>query len=43
MIPVLAARYLTRRPMPATGPLYERLAGSYESALRLGLRFPRLA
>jgi len=43
LIPVLAARYLARRPMPSTGPLYERLAGSYEGALRLGLRFPRMS
>jgi len=43
LIPVLSARFLARRPMPASGPLYERLAGSYEGALRLGLRFPRVS
>jgi CzcA family heavy metal efflux pump len=41
LIPVLAARYLARRPMPSTGPIYNFLAGGYEGMLRLGLRFPR--
>src|SRR6202011_204196 len=41
IIPVLAARFLARRPMPATGPLYRLLADRYEGLLRLGLRFPR--
>jgi CzcA family heavy metal efflux pump len=43
VIPVLAARYLARRPMPTTGPIYNLLAARYEGALRAGLRFPRLA
>ncbi len=43
IIPVLAARYLGRRPMPSTGPIYNLLARRYESALRGCLRFPRLA
>ena len=40
IIPVLAARFLGRRPMPTTGPIYNVLAGSYEGVLRAGLRFP---
>lgn len=43
IIPVLAARFLGRRPMPATGPIYNRLADRYEGLLRAGLRFPRMA
>ena len=43
LIPVLSARYLARRPMPSTGPVYDLLARSYEGALRLLLRFPRTA
>jgi CzcA family heavy metal efflux pump len=43
IIPVLAARFLGRRPMPATGPIYNLLADGYESLLRVGLRVPRLA
>ena len=43
LIPVVAARFLARRPMPASGPIYNFLAGSYEGVLRLGLRWPRLA
>ncbi len=43
IIPVLAARYLGRRAMPSTGPIYDLLAGRYESALRAALRFPRVA
>jgi multidrug efflux pump subunit AcrB len=40
IIPVLAARFLGRRPMPNTGPIYNLLADRYESALRACLRFP---
>ncbi len=43
IIPVLAARYLGRRPMPTTGPIYNLLANRYERALRACLRFPRSA
>jgi CzcA family heavy metal efflux pump len=43
IIPVLAARFLGRRPMPSTGPIYNVLANSYEGLLRVGLRFPRSA
>ena len=43
IIPVLAARYLGRRAMPPTGPIYNRLADRYERALRVCLRFPRWA
>ena len=43
IIPVLAARYLGRRPMPTTGPIYKLLADRYEGLLRIGLRFPRAA
>src|SRR5580698_7923794 len=42
IIPVLASRYLARRPMPTTGPIYEMAAQSYEGMLKFGLRFPRL-
>ena len=42
IIPVLAARFLARRPMPTTGPIYEMAARGYEGMLRFGLRFPRL-
>ncbi|MGA2063894.1 MAG: efflux RND transporter permease subunit [Thermoguttaceae bacterium] len=41
LIPVLAARLVGRRGMPASGPIYAALAGGYERLLRLGLRFPR--
>ncbi len=41
IIPVLAARFLGRRPMPTTGPIYNLLADGYEGLLRAGLRFPR--
>jgi CzcA family heavy metal efflux pump len=41
LIPVLASRFLARRRMPATGRIYAVMAGSYEGALRIGLRFPR--
>ncbi len=39
IIPVLAARFLGRRPMPSTGPIYNLLANRYEGLLRVGLRF----
>ncbi len=42
IIPVLAARYLARRPIPTTGPIYNLLASRYEGLLRVGLRFPKL-
>ena len=41
IIPVLAARFLGRRAMPTTGPIYNRLADVYERALKVGLRFPK--
>ncbi len=41
LVPVLAARYLARRRMPTTGPIYDRLVNGYEFLLRIGLRFPR--
>jgi CzcA family heavy metal efflux pump len=40
IIPVLAARFLGRRPMPTTGPIYNLLADRYEGLLKAGLRFP---
>ncbi len=40
IIPVLAARFLGRRPMPTAGPIYNLLADRYEGMLRIGLRFP---
>jgi CzcA family heavy metal efflux pump len=43
IVPVLAARFLGRRPMPTTGPVYNLLADSYEGLLRAGLRLPVLA
>ncbi len=43
IIPVLAARFLGRRPMPTTGPIYNMLADRYEGLLRGGLRFPKIA
>jgi CzcA family heavy metal efflux pump len=43
IIPVLAARFLARQPMPTTGPIYNLLADRYEAALRASLRFPRWA
>ncbi len=42
VVPVLAARYLARRRMPTTGPVYGILVRGYEFLLRAGLRFPRL-
>ncbi len=41
LVPVLAARYLARRRMPSTGPIYDKLVNGYEGLLRIGLRFPR--
>ncbi|MDR3620229.1 MAG: efflux RND transporter permease subunit [Paludisphaera borealis] len=41
IIPVLAARYLGRRPMSDSGPIYNFLADRYEGLLRIGLKFPR--
>jgi CzcA family heavy metal efflux pump len=41
IIPVLAARFLGRRAMPTTGPIYNLLADGYEGLLKAGLRFPR--
>ncbi len=43
LVPVLAARWLARRRLPATGPVYEKLVGVYERLLRVGLGFPRTA
>ena len=40
IIPVLAARFLGRRPMPTTGPVYNLVADGYEGLLKVGLRFP---
>jgi CzcA family heavy metal efflux pump len=40
IIPVLAARFLGRKPMPSTGPIYNLLANRYEGLLKVGLRFP---
>jgi CzcA family heavy metal efflux pump len=42
IIPVLASRFLARRPMPSTGPIYNFLADGYEAMLRGGLKIPRL-
>ena len=41
LVPVLAARFLGRRRMPHSGPVYNVLANSYEGLLRFGLRAPR--
>ncbi len=43
IIPVLAARFLGSRPIPAPGRIYNRLADVYEGMLRAGLRIPRTA
>lgn len=43
IIPALAARFLARRRMPTTGPIYNVMAGGYERALKVGLRFPRIS
>ncbi len=40
IIPVLAARFLGRKPMPSIGPIYNLLANRYEGLLKVGLRFP---
>jgi CzcA family heavy metal efflux pump len=40
IVPVLAARFLGRRPMPTTGPVYNLIADCYEGLLKVGLRFP---
>ncbi len=42
IIPVLAAKFLTAKAMPESGPIYNFLAERYERVLRLGLRVPRL-
>jgi len=42
LIPVLATRFLARRRMPTTGPIYGFVAGRYERLLRFGLSAPRL-
>jgi len=42
IIPVLSARYLSRRTMPSTGPVYQLLSHGYEGLLRTSLRIPRL-
>jgi CzcA family heavy metal efflux pump len=41
LVPVLAARFLARRRMPASGPIYNVLADRYEGLLRRCLRAPR--
>jgi CzcA family heavy metal efflux pump len=43
IIPVLASRFLARRAMPTTGPIYAVFANGYEGLLRGGLRFPRFS
>jgi CzcA family heavy metal efflux pump len=43
IIPVLASRFLARRAMPTTGPIYAVFANAYEGLLRGGLRFPRFS
>jgi CzcA family heavy metal efflux pump len=43
IVPVLASRFLSRRRMPSTGPIYEHLVRAYEVVLRIGLRFPRIS
>jgi CzcA family heavy metal efflux pump len=43
IIPVLASRFLARRAMPTTGPIYAIFANGYEGLLRGGLRFPRFS
>jgi CzcA family heavy metal efflux pump len=43
IVPLLAARFVGKRPMPATGPIYNRLADGYEGLLRFGLRWPTIA
>jgi CzcA family heavy metal efflux pump len=41
LVPVLAARFLARRRMPHSGPIYSVLANRYERLLRVALRVPR--
>jgi multidrug efflux pump subunit AcrB len=41
LVPVLAARFLSSRRMPSTGPVYDKLVGGYEFMLKAGLKFPR--
>ncbi len=41
IIPVLAARFLVGRAMPASGPIFDWLATRYERLLNIGLKFPR--
>jgi CzcA family heavy metal efflux pump len=41
VIPVLAARFLGRRAMPTTGPIYNLLANGYEGLLKFGIRIPK--
>jgi CzcA family heavy metal efflux pump len=43
IIPVLASRFLARRAMPTTGPIYAIFANSYEGLLKAGLKFPRVS
>jgi CzcA family heavy metal efflux pump len=43
IVPVLAARFLGKKPMPHSGPVYNLLADRYESLLKIGIKFPRLA
>ena len=40
IIPVLAARFLGRRPMPTTGPIYNLLADRYEGLLQARASIP---
>ncbi len=40
LVPVFAARFLARHPMPEPGPIYRFLADWYERALGVALRFP---
>jgi multidrug efflux pump subunit AcrB len=39
LVPVIAARFLAGRPMPAPGPIYRVLADAYEKLLDVALRF----
>ncbi len=40
LVPVLAARFLARRRMPPSGPIYAVLADGYEGMLRVGPAVP---
>lgn len=42
IIPVLAARFLAGHKMPASGPIYDRMANAYERLLNIGLSYPRV-